>query len=198
MISYIRKDYAVKLHLVNFTYHSRILQKHISFVQCCVDTSQISNEWSDVIQLSPCFICGFICCRVCSYGVSQSKPFGGQKTCINWFDWIFYFISFNQICHICNVHQHTHLWKTKIEQVTVQCALLTETQPWTEEVGEGQEKPSITKTYCVLNCDCTIRQHTHSLLLESPFVSYRTNRWDVWAKIRQKRPSGGPYRRNWN
>jgi len=40
-------------------------------------------------------------------------------------------------------------------------------------------------------CDRTIR-HTHSLLLESPFVPSRKDCWAIRAKIRQKRPSRWP------
>ena len=41
------------------------------------------------------------------------------------------------------------------------------------------------------NSDRTIRQYTHSLLLESPLVPSGTDCWAIRAKIRQKRPSQG-------
>jgi len=50
----------------------------------------------------------------------------------------------------------------------------------------------VAKTTSGFNSDRIIRQHAHGLLLESPLVPSSTNRWDVWAKIRQKRPSWQP------
>ena len=41
------------------------------------------------------------------------------------------------------------------------------------------------KTTSGFNSDSTVRQYAHGLLLESPFVPSSTNRWAVWAKIRQ-------------
>ena len=46
------------------------------------------------------------------------------------------------------------------------------------------------------NSDRTIRQYAHGLLLETPFVPSSTDCWAIRAKIRQKRPSWWPQRRN--
>jgi len=34
------------------------------------------------------------------------------------------------------------------------------------------------------NFDCTVRQYTHGLLLESPFMPSSTDRWAIRAKVR--------------
>ena len=46
------------------------------------------------------------------------------------------------------------------------------------------------------NSDRKIRQYAHGLLLETPFVTSSTDCWAIRAKIRQKRPSWWPQRRN--
>jgi len=50
----------------------------------------------------------------------------------------------------------------------------------------------VAKTTSGFNSDPTIRQYSHGLLLESPFVPSSTDRWAVRAKIRQKRRSRWP------
>jgi len=50
----------------------------------------------------------------------------------------------------------------------------------------------VAKTTPGFNTDCSIRQYTHGLLIESLFVPSRTDRWTARAKIRQKQPSRWP------
>jgi len=52
------------------------------------------------------------------------------------------------------------------------------------------------KTTSGFNSDRTIRQYAHGLLLESLFVPFSSDCWAVRAKIRQKRPSWWPWRRD--
>jgi len=43
----------------------------------------------------------------------------------------------------------------------------------------------VDKTTSSFNSDHTIQQYAHGLLLESPLIPCSTDRWAVWAKIRQ-------------
>jgi len=49
----------------------------------------------------------------------------------------------------------------------------------------------VAKTTSGFNSDHAIRQYSHDLLLESPFVQSSTDHWAVWAKIRQNGRLGG-------